>query len=117
VAGTPVEPAYTFREIRTAPVSLYGSCASSEMMPGHPRPRIRRKAVGIVCSYNVRLKQLPLRSVLHQCSTYVLPRAGDVSLLETMLQEFAAFEPLPVTVTEANHLRDIQFISWGMNPI
>jgi hypothetical protein len=76
-------------------------------MPGHPRPRISLKAAGIVCSYNVRLKRLPLRSVLHQCFTYVSPQAGDVSLLETMLQEFTAFERLAVTVTEANFLRDI----------
>jgi len=88
--------------IRTAPVSPYGSCSISEMMPGHPRPRIRLKAVGIVCSCNVRLKQLPPRSVLHQCFTYVSPQAGDVSLLETMLQELAEFERLPVTVTEAD---------------
>ena len=94
--------------IRTAAVSPYGSCSISEMMPGHPRPRISLKAVGIVCSYDVRLKQLPPRSVLHQCFTYVSPQAGDVSLLETMLQEFSAFERLPVTVTEADLLRDIQ---------
>jgi hypothetical protein len=37
-----------------------------------------------------------------------LPQAGDVSLLETVLQEFTAFEHLPVTVTEADLLRDIQ---------
>jgi hypothetical protein len=61
-----------------------------------------------VCSYDVRLKQLPPRSVLHQCFTYVAPQAGDQSLLETMLQEFTAFERLPVTVTEADLLRDIQ---------
>ena len=36
------------------------------------------------------------------------PQAGDVSLLETMLQEFSVFERLPVTVTVANLLRDIQ---------
>ena len=94
--------------IRTAPVSAYVSCSISEMMPGYPRPRTRLKAVGIVCSYNLRLKQLPLWSVLHQCFTYVSPQAGDVSLLETMLQEFTVFERLPVTVTEANLLRDIQ---------
>ena len=33
---------------------------------------------------------------------------GDVSLLETVLQEFTAFEHLPVTVAEADLLRDIQ---------
>ena len=37
-----------------------------------------------------------------------LPQAGGVSLLETMLQEFTAFERLPVTVTVANLLREIQ---------
>ena len=37
-----------------------------------------------------------------------LPQAGGVSLLETMLQEFTAFEHLPVTVTDADLLRDIQ---------
>jgi hypothetical protein len=31
-----------------------------------------------------------------------------VSLLKTTLQEFAAFERLPVTVTEADLLRDVQ---------
>jgi hypothetical protein len=31
-----------------------------------------------------------------------LSQAGDVSLLETMLQEFTVFERLPVTVTVAN---------------
>jgi hypothetical protein len=94
--------------IRTARVSPYGRCSISEMMPGHPRPRINLKAVGIVCSYNARLMQLPLPSVLHQCLTYVSPQAGDVSLLETILQEFTVFERLPVTVTEAGLLRDIQ---------
>jgi len=34
------------------------------------------------------------------------PQAGDVPLLETM--EFGAFERLPLTVTEADPLRDIQ---------
>jgi hypothetical protein len=34
--------------------------------------------------------------------TYVSPQAGDVSLLETMLQEFTAFERLSVAVTEAD---------------
>jgi hypothetical protein len=48
--------------IRTARVSPYRRCSISEMMPGHPRPRISLKALGLVCSYNVRLKQLPLRS-------------------------------------------------------
>ena len=33
--------------------------------------------------------------------------AHDVSLLKTMLQEFAAFERLPVTVTEADLFRDV----------
>jgi hypothetical protein len=47
--------------IRTAPVPPYGSCSISEMMPGHSRPRISLKS-GIVCSYDVRLKQLPPRS-------------------------------------------------------
>ena len=37
-----------------------------------------------------------------------LAQAGDVSPLKTMLQEFAAFERLPVTVTEADLLRDVQ---------
>jgi hypothetical protein len=37
-----------------------------------------------------------------------LAQAGDVSLLKTTLQEFAAFERLPVTVTEADLLRDVQ---------
>ena len=60
-----------------------------------------------MCSYDVRLKQLPPRSVIDQCFTYISPQAGDVSLLETVLQEFAAFEHLPVTVTEADLLRDI----------
>lgn len=32
--------------------------------------------------------------------------AGDVPLLNTMIHEFAEFEHLPVTVTEANLLRD-----------
>ena len=36
------------------------------------------------------------------------PSAGDVSQLETMLQEITAFERLPVTVTKADLLRDIQ---------
>jgi hypothetical protein len=36
-----------------------------------------------------------------------LEQAGDLSLLETMLQEFTAFEHLPVTVTEADLLRDM----------
>jgi len=31
--------------IRTAPVSPYGSCSISEMIPGHPRPRISLKVV------------------------------------------------------------------------
>ena len=78
--------------IRAAPVSSYVSCFISEMMPGHPRSRTSLKAVGIVCSYNLRLKQLPLWSVLHQCFTYVSPQAGDVYVLETVLQEFTAFE-------------------------
>ena len=73
-----------------------------------PSPSANKFESGIVCSYDVRLKQLPPRSVLHQCFTYVSPQAGDVSLLETMLQEFTAFERLPVTVTEADLLRDIQ---------
>jgi hypothetical protein len=54
------------------------------------------------------LKQLRARSVIHQCFTYISPQAGDVSLLETVLQEFTAFERLPVTVTEADLLREIQ---------
>ena len=33
-------------------------------------------------------------------------QAGDISLLETMIHEFAAFERLPVVVTEADLLRD-----------
>jgi GNAT superfamily N-acetyltransferase len=33
-------------------------------------------------------------------------RAGDISLLKTMIHEFAAFERLPVVVTEADLLRD-----------
>ena len=37
-----------------------------------------------------------------------LAQAVDVSLLKTMLQEFAAFERLPVTVTEADLLCDVQ---------
>lgn len=45
---------------------------------------------------------------MHQCFTYISTQAGDVSLLETMLQEFTAFEGLPVTVTEADLLRDTQ---------
>src|ERR1700729_4232462 len=85
--------------IRTARVSPYGRCSISEMMPGHPRPRISLKAAGLVCSYNVLLKQVPLRSVLHQCLTYVSLQAGDVSCWETVLQEFTVFERLPVTVT------------------
>ena len=93
--------------IRTAPVSPYGSCSISEMMPGHPRSANKFES-GIVCSYDVCLKRLPPRSVLHQCFTYVSPQAGEVSLLETMLQEITAFERLPVTVTEADLLRDIQ---------
>ena len=93
--------------IRTAPVSPYGSCSISEMM-ARPSPSANKFESGIVCSYDVRLKQLPPRSVLHQCFTYVSPQAGDVSLLETMLQEITAFERLPVTVTEADLLRDIQ---------
>jgi hypothetical protein len=36
---------------------------------------------------------------------YRLAQAGDVSLLKTMLQEFAAFER-PVTVTEAESWRN-----------
>jgi hypothetical protein len=90
--------------IRTAPVSPYGTCSISEMMPGHPSAH-KFESV-IVCSYDIRLKQLPPRSVLHQCFTYVSPQAGDVSLLETMLQEITPFERLPVTVTEADRLRD-----------
>jgi len=42
--------------------------------PAILRPRLGLKAVGIVCSYNVRLKQLPPRSVLPRCSTYVSPK-------------------------------------------
>jgi hypothetical protein len=43
--------------IRTAPVSPYGSCSISEMMPGHPRPRISLKVVS--CAHMmVRLKQV-----------------------------------------------------------
>lgn len=37
-----------------------------------------------------------------------LAQAGDLSLLKTMLQQFAAFERLAVTVTEADLLRDVQ---------
>ena len=33
-------------------------------------------------------------------------QASDVSLLKTMIHEFAAFERLPVTVTEADLMRD-----------
>ena len=33
-------------------------------------------------------------------------QAGDISLLKTMMHEFAAFERLPVVVTEADLLRD-----------
>jgi GNAT superfamily N-acetyltransferase len=33
-------------------------------------------------------------------------QAGDISLLKTMIHEFAAFERLPVVVTEADLLRD-----------
>jgi hypothetical protein len=40
----------------------------------------------------------------------VSPHAGDVSLLETMLREISAFERLPVTVTEADLLRDIRHL-------
>src|SRR5580692_11224966 len=86
--------------IRTAPISPYGSCSISEMMPGHPVREYVES--GIVCAYYVRLKQLPPRSVIDHCFTYISPQAGDVSLLETVLQEFTAFEHLPVTVTEAD---------------
>ena len=37
-----------------------------------------------------------------------LAQAGDLSLLKTMLQQFAAFERLAVTVTEVDLLRDVQ---------
>jgi len=43
---------------------------------------------------------------MHQCFTYTSPQAVDVSVLEALLQEFTAFERLPVTVTEADLLRD-----------
>jgi hypothetical protein len=61
-----------------------------------------------VCAYDLRLKQLPPRSVIDQCFAYISPQAGDASLLETVLQEFTAFEHLPVTVTDGDLLRDIQ---------
>jgi hypothetical protein len=37
--------------------------------PAILRPRLGLKAVGIVYSYNIRLRQLPPRSVLHECFT------------------------------------------------